>query len=97
MVIVQLVLRRLNGGILYALSESKDIWSAARFANALAALSVQKIGTIVSMPTREEIDKFLQEVTKCQQIIMRMKHFLMPMRKCREVNMAYLAQVNGIF
>jgi ribokinase len=48
------------------LRESKDIWEVARFANALAALSVQKIGTIVSMPTREEIDKFLQEVTKCQ-------------------------------
>lgn len=55
-----------NGGFLCALSEGKDIWEAARFANALAALSVQKIGTTISMPTREEIDKFLQEVTKCQ-------------------------------
>lgn len=55
-----------NGGFLCALSEGKDIWEAARFANALAALSVQKIGTTISMPTREEIDNFLHEVTKCQ-------------------------------
>jgi ribokinase len=43
------------------LSESKDIWEVARFANALAALSVQKIGTTVSMPTREEIEEFLSK------------------------------------
>ena len=50
-----------NGGFLCALSEGKDIWEAARFANALAALSVQKIGTTVSMPTREEIEQFLEQ------------------------------------
>ena len=49
-----------NGGLLAALSKGKDIWEAARFANALAALSVQKIGTTVSMPTREEIEAFLK-------------------------------------
>jgi len=48
-----------NGGLLAALTEGKDIWEAARFANALAALSVQKLGTTPSMPTREEIDVFL--------------------------------------
>lgn len=48
-----------NGGLLTALSEGKDLWEAARFANALAALSVQKLGTTPSMPTREEIDAFL--------------------------------------
>lgn len=50
-----------NGGLLTALSEGKDLWEAARFANALAALSVQKLGATPSMPTREEIDAFLAE------------------------------------
>ena len=47
-----------------ALSEGNDLWESARFAQALAALSVQKIGTTPSMPTREEIDAFLAEQTK---------------------------------
>lgn len=50
-----------NGGLLTALSEGKTISEAARFANALAAISVQRIGTTPSMPTRTEIDKFLEE------------------------------------
>ncbi len=49
-----------NGGFLTALAEGKDEWEAARFASALAALSVQKLGTTPSMPTREEIDAFLE-------------------------------------
>lgn len=53
-----------NGGLLAALSEGNDLWESARFAQALAALSVQKIGTTPSMPTREEIDAFLAEQTK---------------------------------
>lgn len=50
-----------NGGLLAALSEGKDIWSAVEFANALAALSVQKLGTTPSMPTRTEIDEFMKK------------------------------------
>ena len=50
-----------NGGLLTALSEGKTIGEAARFANALAAISVQRIGTTPSMPMRAEIDKFLEE------------------------------------
>ena len=50
-----------NGGLLAALGEGKDIWEAARFASALAALSVQKLGTTPSMPTRSEIETFLKE------------------------------------
>ena len=50
-----------NGGLLTALSEGKDLWEAARFASGLAALSVQKLGTTPSMPTRAEIDAFLAE------------------------------------
>ena len=48
-----------NGGLVTALSEGKDLFAAARFANALAAVSVQRMGTTRSMPTREEIDDFI--------------------------------------
>lgn len=50
-----------NGGLLAALAEGKNIWDAVKFSNALAALSVQKMGTTPSMPTREEIDGFMKE------------------------------------
>lgn len=50
-----------NGGLVTALAEGKDLWEAAVFASALAALSVQRIGTTPSMPVRAEIDAFLQE------------------------------------
>ncbi len=50
-----------NGGLLTALSEGKTLAEAARFAQALAALSVQRMGTTPAMPTREEIDAFLAE------------------------------------
>ncbi len=53
-----------NGGLLAALSEGKDLWASAVFANALAALSVQKLGTTMSMPYREEIDAFLEAEAK---------------------------------
>lgn len=48
-----------NGGLLTALAEGKKIFEAAKFGNALAALSVQKIGAAASMPDREEIDSFI--------------------------------------
>ena len=48
-----------NGGLVTALSEGKDLFAAAKFANALAAVSVQRMGTTNSMPTREEIDAFI--------------------------------------
>ena len=50
-----------NGGLVAALAEGKDLFEACHFANGLAALSVQKIGTTPAMPTREEIDTFLEE------------------------------------
>lgn len=50
-----------NGGLLAALAEGKNLWEAARFANALAALSVQRLGTAPAMPNREEIEKFIKE------------------------------------
>jgi ribokinase len=52
-----------NGGLLTALSEGKDLWEASRFASALAALSVQRIGTTPAMPSREEVEVFLKHST----------------------------------
>ena len=49
-----------NGGFVTALSEGKDIFEAAKFGNALAALSVTQIGTAPSMPTREEIEELMK-------------------------------------
>ena len=49
-----------NGGLVAALAEGKDLWEAAKFANALAALSVQKLGTTPAMPYREEIEAFIE-------------------------------------
>ena len=49
-----------NGGLLTALAEGKTLGEAARFANAVAALSVQRIGTTPAMPTRDEVDNFLK-------------------------------------
>ncbi len=50
-----------NGGLVAALAEGKDIWEASRFANALAAIAVTRLGTTPAMPTREEVDAFIQE------------------------------------
>ncbi|MDK2964859.1 ribokinase [Lacrimispora sp.] len=49
-----------NGGLVTALAEGKDLWEAAEFANALAAISVQRIGTTPAMPERSEIDAFMK-------------------------------------
>lgn len=49
-----------NGGLLAGLSENMEIIDAVKFATALAALSVQKIGTTPSMPTRSEIEEFIK-------------------------------------
>lgn len=48
-----------NGGLVAAMAEGKDIWEAAKFANALAAVAVQRLGTTPAMPTRAEIDEFI--------------------------------------
>lgn len=50
------------GGLLAALSEGKGLPEAVCFANAVAALSVQKIGTARSMPVREEILEFAGKI-----------------------------------
>lgn len=50
-----------NGGLVAALAEGKDLWEAAGFANALAAVAVQRLGTTPAMPAREEIEQFIKE------------------------------------
>ena len=49
-----------NGGLLAGLCEGKKLEEAVRFGQALAALSVQKLGTTPSMPWRDEIEEFLK-------------------------------------
>lgn len=48
-----------NGAFAVALLEGKDPWSAARFANAAAAICVTRKGAAASMPMRSEVDEFL--------------------------------------
>jgi ribokinase len=48
-----------NGAFAVALIEGKDPCSAARFASAAAAISVTRRGAQASMPTREEVERFL--------------------------------------
>lgn len=50
-----------NGGLLTAISEGKNLFDSAKFATAVSALSVQKKGTAISMPTRKEIDSFIEK------------------------------------
>lgn len=50
-----------NGGLVAALAEGKDLWEAAGFANALAAVAVQRLGTTPAMPAREEIEQFIKD------------------------------------
>ena len=53
-----------SGGLVAALAEGKDLFSAAMFGNVVANLSVQRLGTSVAMPSREEIDDFIQRIDR---------------------------------
>src|SRR5690606_11341265 len=44
------------GVLVTALAEGRDLETAARFATAAAALSVQKAGAVPSIPTRDRIE-----------------------------------------
>lgn len=48
-----------NGALAVALHEGRDLTSAARFANAAAAISVTRPGAIPSVPSRLEVNQFL--------------------------------------
>ncbi|MBA3868028.1 MAG: ribokinase [Anaerolineae bacterium] len=49
-----------NGGFAVALGEGKSLEEAIRFGNAVAGLSVTKLGTAPSMPTRTEVEALLK-------------------------------------
>jgi len=48
-----------NAGLAVALAEGRNLPSAVRFANAVAALSVTKMGAQPSMPARSDVEKLL--------------------------------------
>ncbi len=50
-----------NGALAVALTEGKDLLQAVQFANAMAALTVQKHGAIPSLHTRAQVEAFMAE------------------------------------
>ena len=48
-----------NGALAVALAEDQPLETALRFADAAAALSVTRVGAQASIPSRQELDKFL--------------------------------------
>jgi ribokinase len=48
-----------TGALALGIADGKDIRQAALFANAVAAVSVTRLGAQSSMPTREEVETFL--------------------------------------
>lgn len=48
-----------NGALAVAITEGRDLEEAVRYANATGALTIQKSGAIPSIPTREQVDKFI--------------------------------------
>lgn len=53
-----------NGGLVTALAQGQELWEAGKFANALAALSVQRMGAAPSLPTRAEVLDFLNAMER---------------------------------
>lgn len=53
-----------NGGFAIALSEGQDVVAAARFACAVAGISVTRYGTAPSMPKRAEVEALLTRAAK---------------------------------
>jgi ribokinase len=54
------------GAVATALAEGQDIWSAARFASAVGALTVTRKGAQASMPSLEETRQFITQETQAQ-------------------------------
>lgn len=50
-----------NGGLLAGLSQGMDFLSAARYGNVVSNLAVTKLGTALSMPSKEEIQRFMEK------------------------------------
>lgn len=49
-----------NGALATALCDGRDIEEACRFANVIGAISVTKLGAQTGMPTKKEVEEFLQ-------------------------------------
>ena len=49
-----------NGALAFALCEGAEIEDACRFANVVGAISVTKLGAQNGMPTKKEVEEFLQ-------------------------------------
>ncbi|QJD88286.1 ribokinase [Cohnella herbarum] len=49
-----------NAGFAYALASGFEVNEAVRIGNAVGALSVRQVGAQSAMPTREELDRFLE-------------------------------------
>lgn len=49
-----------NGALAFALCEGAEIEAACRFANVVGAISVTKLGAQSGMPTKQEVEAFLQ-------------------------------------
>ena len=52
-------------GFLSALLRGADLAEAGRFANAVAALSVQKIGAVTGVPPRAEVEAWMLSPRPC--------------------------------
>lgn len=55
-----------NGGLAYALATGSEVKEAVKFGNATAALAVTKMGAQPSMPTRDELERFLAKAPLLQ-------------------------------
>ncbi|MEH7076622.1 ribokinase [Neobacillus drentensis] len=53
-----------NGGFAHAISNGSSVKDAMKFANAVAALSVTKIGTAPAMPYKHEVEALLAKAVK---------------------------------
>jgi ribokinase len=49
-----------TGGVAYGIASGKSVREAAIFANAVAAISVTRLGAQPSMPTKKEVDAFIK-------------------------------------
>jgi len=50
------------GGFAVALAQSQNLAEAVRYANAAGALAVTRLGAQPSLPTRQEVEEFMQEL-----------------------------------
>jgi ribokinase len=58
-----------SGAIGVALINGMNVWSAAHFGNAVAAIAVTRKGALTSMPTKEEVETFLEKSANGKDVI----------------------------